>query len=129
MGLWRTWHDFTDALARAIEDATVIGRLRVDALRILNMPLDQVAGDELEKGIHRLLAAMSVADVDWSEAERRIVGGGVVMEVADPDQSYFRSPEWQAGERESEEARLAGEAVRFDSDDPDDIVRWLRTDP
>jgi hypothetical protein len=37
---------------------------------------------------------------------------------------YWRSP-WQKAERASLEEMAAGQAVRFDSDDPDDIIRWL----
>ena len=40
-------------------------------------------------------------------------------------QAFFWTQVWQAGERESAEARAAGELVRFDSDDPNDILHWL----
>lgn len=41
------------------------------------------------------------------------------------EQAYYWTPEWQAGERESAEARRRGDVVVFDGDDPMDVVRWL----
>ena len=41
-------------------------------------------------------------------------------------QEYYWHYEWQQGEREASAEREAGDIVRFDSDDPEDIVRWLR---
>jgi len=41
------------------------------------------------------------------------------------DQAYYWSTEWQADVREAMAARAAGASLVFDSDDPDDIVRWL----
>lgn len=40
-------------------------------------------------------------------------------------QEYYWHFEWQQGEREGAAEREAGDVVRFDSDDPEDIVRWL----
>jgi len=41
------------------------------------------------------------------------------------DQLFLWSDVWLAGEFDSADARAAGETVRFDSDDPNDIVHWL----
>jgi hypothetical protein len=41
------------------------------------------------------------------------------------EQEYFWHFEWQQGEREAAAERDTGKVVRFDSDDPEDIVRWL----
>lgn len=41
-------------------------------------------------------------------------------------QQYYWQRRWQQGERESMAAFEAGEGIVFDSDDPEDIVRWLR---
>lgn len=41
------------------------------------------------------------------------------------DQAYYWSAAWQAQEGESREALDRGDFVVFDSDDPNDIVRWL----
>lgn len=41
------------------------------------------------------------------------------------EQEYYWHFEWQQAEREALAERDAGESVRFDSDDPEDIVRWL----
>jgi hypothetical protein len=49
-------------------------------------------------------------------------------ETPDPlraDEAYYWSPPWQEDAREAMAARAAGESVLFDSDDPDDVVRWL----
>jgi len=40
-------------------------------------------------------------------------------------QRYYWQRRWQQGERESMAAFEAGEGIVFDSDDPEDIVRWL----
>lgn len=44
------------------------------------------------------------------------------------DQAYYWSVPWQADVRESLEALRAGEFVEFDSDDPNDVARWLLSD-
>ena len=45
------------------------------------------------------------------------------------EQSYYWSPEWQEGVRESIAEIEAGEYVVFDDpDDPNDVVRWLLSD-
>ena len=41
-------------------------------------------------------------------------------------QEYYWHFSWQQGEREFQAERAAGDTVRFDSDHPEDIVRWLR---
>lgn len=40
-------------------------------------------------------------------------------------QAYYWSGAWQQSERETLASFEAGNGVTFDSDDPDDIVRWL----
>jgi hypothetical protein len=69
--LLRTWRHLPEAIAALLDDVTVIGRLRVAALH-LDMPLDQVTGEELEKGLHALVTAVREAGVSWDEAARRI---------------------------------------------------------
>ncbi len=48
-------------------------------------------------------------------------------------QEYYWHFTWQEGERESLAELEAGIRIRFDSDDPEDIIRWLHapddTDP
>jgi hypothetical protein len=41
------------------------------------------------------------------------------------DEAYYWSSPWQRDAREAMAARAAGESAVFDSDDPDDVVRWL----
>lgn len=41
---------------------------------------------------------------------------------------FYWTNEWQAGEARSEQGLLDGDYREFDSDDPDDIVRWLTDD-
>lgn len=51
---------------------------------------------------------------------------GSSMPVMIPaDQAYFWGHAWQAGERESLAARARGDYRTFESDDPNDAVRWL----
>jgi hypothetical protein len=40
-------------------------------------------------------------------------------------QEYYWHFEWQEGEREVVAEIRAGRTVRFDSDDPEDVARWL----
>jgi hypothetical protein len=44
------------------------------------------------------------------------------------EEAYFWSFAWQEGIRESMAARASGDSRVFDSDDPNDVVRWLLTD-
>lgn len=44
------------------------------------------------------------------------------------DEAYYWSFQWQEDVRKAMEARVAGESVVFDSDDPNDVVRWLLDD-
>ena len=41
------------------------------------------------------------------------------------DEAYYWSFPWQEDVRAAMTARAAGESVLFDSDDPNDVVRWL----
>jgi antitoxin PrlF len=43
----------------------------------------------------------------------------------DPEQWWFWTPEWQAGEREAEEEIARGEGVYFESGEA--AVAWLRS--
>jgi hypothetical protein len=52
-----------------------------------------------------------------------VVGGTTL--VISRDEAYYWSAAWQDGERESLTAHGRGESVVFDSDDPNDITRWL----
>ena len=47
----------------------------------------------------------------------------VTVPDRDPDQAWFWTPEWQAGQRESEEELSAGLGVTFDT--AEDAIRWL----
>jgi len=40
-------------------------------------------------------------------------------------QEYYWRSRWQKGERETLATIEDGDAVVFDSDDPEDVVRWL----
>lgn len=54
----------------------------------------------------------------------RPIGGRTV--TPNNDQSYYRTPEWQAGEAESLAERDAGRTLRFAS--AEELVAWLQTD-
>jgi hypothetical protein len=41
------------------------------------------------------------------------------------DEAYYWSSPWQRDVQESMAALAAGEYMEFDSDDPNDIVRWM----
>lgn len=63
--------------------------------------------------VHRLLDELP---------DERLEGMGHLLKLVkagklDPDQAWFWTDEWQAGEREVDEELKAGNAVRFDSDD------------
>jgi hypothetical protein len=44
------------------------------------------------------------------------------------EEAYFWTFAWQEGIREAMAEREAGNSRVFDSDDPDDVVRWLLSD-
>lgn len=44
------------------------------------------------------------------------------------DQAYYWSHVWQEDVREAMAALEAGEYEQFDSDDPNDVVRWFLSD-
>jgi hypothetical protein len=73
----------SDALAQVFEESTALGRLRLAALR-LDMPLAQVTGDEVERGLHHILVAMAATGVDWDEAALPIVAAPARLEVGLP---------------------------------------------
>ncbi len=53
-------------------------------------------------------------------------GSGRTVPLTIPaSQEYYWQHAWQQGERETLAALAEGNSVLFDSDDPEDIVRWL----
>jgi hypothetical protein len=55
--------------------------------------------------------------------------GGMVVNVPlvmPRSQTYYWSAAWQRAEHETLAAIEAGDSILFDSDDPEDVVRWLR---
>jgi hypothetical protein len=48
--------------------------------------------------------------------------------VIPADQVYYWSSEWRRAIAQSHAALEAGDYVEFDSDDPNDIVRWFLSD-
>lgn len=52
-------------------------------------------------------------------------GGRGIPAAIPSDQAYYWSFNWQEDIRESMAALAAGEYVDFDSDDPNDVARWL----
>jgi hypothetical protein len=44
------------------------------------------------------------------------------------EEAYYWSARWQREEAESLQERAAGNFVTFDSDDPNDVIRWLLSD-
>lgn len=70
--------------------------------------------------------AARLEEGDLLEAE--LTADGVLLrpqKVIDAAQAWFWSPEWQAGEREADEDRVAGKGETFGSDEA--FVRALRT--
>lgn len=61
---------------------------------------------------------------DQAEATQFTPGQRVPLTMPS-GQTYYWRHEWQKDERESLAALEAGDAIVFDSDDPEDIVRWL----
>ncbi len=62
--------------------------------------------------LHRLVDQLpedAVEPVGW--LLRRVQG------TTDPDQAWFWSPEWLAGELEADQEIAAGKGVRYDSDE------------
>jgi hypothetical protein len=50
--------------------------------------------------------------------------GGVPLTMP-REQEYYWQHGWQQGERQVVADLVAGDRVRFDSDDPEDVARWL----
>lgn len=59
----------------------------------------------------------------WPSGDLPIVGGPTV--VIPREEAYYWSMAWQDGERESLAGHARGDSVVFDSDDPNDVIRWL----
>ncbi len=54
-----------------------------------------------------------------------ITEGRTVPLLIEKDQAYYWSYKWQEGIHATNADLEAGEYVRFDSDDPTDVARWL----
>ena len=77
---------------------------------------------------------MSIS-LDSSEATLSMFGGGQTLTtlsvrhivtsplLLQPDQMYYWSKVWEAGEQESREDLVRGDVVTFT--DPHDVMRWL----
>ena len=63
--------------------------------------------------LHRLVDELPEEAVEGTAALLR----KVVLRQIDPDQAWFWTPEWQAGEREAEDDLAAARFRRFDSDE------------
>jgi hypothetical protein len=60
-----------------------------------------------------------------SGGEKNFQGARLVPMSVPEGQGYLWSIAWQKGEAEADEALMTGDFVKFDSDDPDDVIRWL----
>lgn len=61
-------------------------------------------------------AIRRVAGIEPGDAfEVEVAGDGILLRTADidPDQAWFWTPEWQAKEREADEALAAGQFTRY----------------
>lgn len=67
---------------------------------------------------------LSVAP-DATETSRQLRERRIPLTIPS-DQEYYWHYEWQQGEREALAAMDAGDSIVFDSDDPEDVVRWLQ---
>jgi hypothetical protein len=83
-----------------------------------------------ESMIEIALAATTTANggdipVGSADATSGSIGGRGIPAAIPADQAYYWSFEWQDDIRESMAALAAGDFVDFDSDDPNDVARWL----
>jgi hypothetical protein len=86
-----------------------------DTLRVNTHTSDATSEEEIV-----LLASASVA-------RATLLPDGVPFMIP-LGQDYYWSAPWQRGLRESMQALEAGDFETFDSDDPNDAVRWLFSD-
>lgn len=68
--------------------------------------------------------SMNVSIGPWLAASNTDMPSGIPAFIRG-DEAYYWSAPWQADVKRALEARRAGDSVRFDSDDPNDVVRWL----
>lgn len=66
---------------------------------------------------------------DQTSPSDKAGGGGIRIPFTMSRQHlYYWSAEWQGGEQVALDEFASGNYVRFDSDDPEDIVHWLHED-
>jgi hypothetical protein len=53
------------------------------------------------------------------------LGQGILPLFIPADEAYYWSSRWQENVHEAMVARERGDSIVFDSDDPNDAVRWL----
>ncbi len=63
--------------------------------------------------LHKLIDELPDAAVEGAGVLLR----GIIKGSIDPDQAWFWTPEWQAGEREADADIAAGRTTRYDSDE------------
>lgn len=63
--------------------------------------------------LHNLIDELPDAAVEGAGVLLR----GIIKGPIDPDQAWFWTPEWQAGEREADADIAAGRGTRYDSDE------------
>ncbi len=73
--------------------------------------------------LHRLVDELPADQVDRAAHVIRLVRAGRL----DPDQAWFWTPEWQAGEQEVDADLASGKAIPFDTDEA--FIAHLRTIP
>ena len=79
----------------------------------------------IEEGSDSSFANEVVVSLGASESTQAVRPSGAVPPAIPADQAYYWSAVWQADIRESIAALEAGDFADFDSDDPNDIVRWF----
>ena len=82
--------------------------------------LDTRTSDAAREGELVRASAVTVADV-------ALLPEGIPFMIP-LGQAYYWSAAWQSDLRDSMRALEAGEIETFDSDDPNDVVRWLFSD-
>jgi hypothetical protein len=63
--------------------------------------------------LHKLVDELPDAAVEGAGVLLR----GIIKGPIDPDQAWFWTPEWQAGEREADADIAAGRGILYDSDE------------
>ena len=85
------------------------------------MQAQQIADATEQTRDHVHLSADQAQTTKFSPGQR------VPLTMPSSQMYYWRS-QWQKDERQSLAALEAGETIVFDSDDPEDIVRWLHAE-